>query len=80
MDLIKAFHLGLDFKNVEQEHLDFSSLLWILWNQQILGSESLTSSPRPCLAPAFLTDLTSDVTPGTSLLHRGIFPHSGTYR
>lgn len=37
MDPVKAFRLGLDFKKVEKEHLDFSSLLWILWNQQILG-------------------------------------------
>lgn len=43
MDPVKALHLGLDFEKVEKEHLDFFSLLWILWNQQILGSESLTS-------------------------------------
>lgn len=44
MDPVKAFNLGLDFEKVEKEHLDSSSLLWILWNQQILDSESLTSS------------------------------------
>lgn len=44
MDPVKAFHLGLEFKKVEKEHLDFSNLLWMLWNQQILGSESLISS------------------------------------
>lgn len=44
MDPVKAFHLGLDFEKIEKKHLDSSSLLWILWNQQILGSESLTST------------------------------------
>lgn len=43
MDPVKTFHLGLDFEKIEKEHLDSSSLLWILWNQQILSSESLTS-------------------------------------
>lgn len=77
MDPVKAFHLGLDFKKVEKEHLDFSNLLGILWNQQILSSESLTSFTRARPVPAFLSDLTLDV---TSSLAQRLFPHSGTYR
>lgn len=70
-----SFLLGLDFEKAERNIcVDSSSLQWILWDRQILGSESLTSFRWASPAPCFLTDLRlAELTHGISSLAQRFF-------